>query len=223
MPQWLVIFMLLSGTLVGLKVAYALCTSLALPATRGALYVSTPRSRISEILEAVPMQEGQILVDLGCGDGRVLRMASRLYRIRGVGYELNLLAYIKAKLQCLGCHRIKVKWQNFWQADLSTADVVFCYLFPDVMKDMSVKLQKELKNGATVISCNFPIPDLELQSVLRPSGSLINDPVYIYTIAKSDEILKSLFIPQRTQSAQSKNLLFQSVTSVHSVSSVVNL
>ena len=69
MPIWLWIFLILTGMLFVLKMTYVLCTAAALPTTQGALYVSTTRTRIAAFIDAVPMKKGQLLVDLGCGDG----------------------------------------------------------------------------------------------------------------------------------------------------------
>jgi trans-aconitate methyltransferase len=173
-------FLVIAGVFFGLKLAYVLCTAMVLPATRGALYVSTSRVRISAFLDAVPMCAGQLLVDIGCGDGRVLRQVRRKYAVRAVGYELNLLAYVKAKLLCFGRENIQIKWRNFWTVDLSNADVVFCYLFPDVMRDLAAKLKSDLKPGAVVVSCNFDLPGWSPERVLRPGNSLHNDPIYVY-------------------------------------------
>ena len=173
-------FLVIAGVFFGLKLAYVLCTAIALPATRGALYVSTSRVRISAFLDAVPMCPGQLLVDIGCGDGRVLRQVRRKYAVSAVGYELNVLAYVKAKLLCFGRKNIQIKWRNFWTVDLSTADVVFCYLFPDVMRDLAAKLESDLKPGAVVVSCNFHLPGWSPERVLRPGNSLHNDPIYLY-------------------------------------------
>ena len=97
MPIWIWIFILLAGGLFGLKMTYILCTAFALPATQGALYVSTTRTRIAAFLAAVPMKKGQTLVDLGCGDGRVLRRANKKYQVRAIGYEIFWLI---SKLKC---------------------------------------------------------------------------------------------------------------------------
>lgn len=180
MHVWIWILLVVTAILFGLKVAYVLCTALVLPSTGGALYVSTSRVRISAFLEAVPMKAGQLLVDIGCGDGRVLRKVRKRYGVRAVGYELNLLAYIKAKLLCLGRKNVEIKWCNFWTVDLSDADVVFCYLFPDVMKDLAAKLKLGLKPGAVVVSCNFDLPGFIPEQILRPGNSLHNDPIYVY-------------------------------------------
>jgi hypothetical protein len=168
------------GGMFALKVIYTLCSALVLSTTRGAVYVSTSRVRISAFIEAVPMTAADLMVDLGCGDGRALRMARKRYGVRAVGYELNLMAYVKARLLCLGRQGIEVRRSSFWEADLSRADVIFCYLFPDVMKDLSVKLKTGLKPGAVIVSCNFPLPEYQPEEILRPEGSLHNDPIYIY-------------------------------------------
>jgi len=171
-----------AGVFFGLKLVYVFCTALALPVTQGALYVSTSQVRISAFLDAVPMDAGQLLVDIGCGDGRVLRQARRRYGVRAVGYELNFLAFAKAKLLCFGRKNIEIKWRNFWTVGLSDADVVFCYLFPDVMRDLAAKLKSDLRPGAVVVSCNFHLPGFRPERVLRPGNSLHNDPIYVYRL-----------------------------------------
>jgi hypothetical protein len=70
--------------------------------------------------------------------------------------------------------------KNFWYADLSGADVVFCYLFPDVMGRLARKARKEVKPGAVLVSCNFPVKGLDPERVLRPEGALHHDPIFIY-------------------------------------------
>lgn len=181
MSLWVCFFIMLAGALFGLKMVFVLCTALALPETGGALYVSTSRVRISAFMEAVPMKPGELLVDIGCGDGRVLRQAGKLAGVRALGYELNPLVYLKARCLCLGRKNIEIKRRDFWGEDLSGADVIFCYLFPDVMGKLSAKLKAELRPGTRIVSCNFPMPGFAPRHILRPGGSLHNDPIYIYT------------------------------------------
>ena len=182
MSTWVLIFLVIAGVMFGIKLAYVFFTSMVLPTTGGALYVSTSRVRISAFMDVVPMTAGQLLVDIGCGDGRVLRKVRKRYDVRVVGYELNLLAYLKAKVLCFGLQNTEVKWRDFWKADLSEADVVFCYLFPDVMKDLASKLRSELKPGAVVVSCNFDLPGFIPERILRPGNSLHNSPIYVYRV-----------------------------------------
>lgn len=175
---WIII--LLIGAAFAFKMAYAVSIALVLPVTKGALYVSTSRARIAAFMDAVPMNSGQLLVDLGCGDGRVLRYVRKRYDVQAVGFEINPLAYLKARAVCFGVQGVEIRLQNFWRADLTGADIVFCYLFPDLMKSLSAKLRSELKPGALIVSCNFALPEMTPERVLRPGNSLNNDPIYIY-------------------------------------------
>ncbi len=182
MTGWVLIFIGVAGGLFAFKLVYAISVALALPATRGALYVSTPRRRIEAFADAVTMKPGQVLIDLGCGDGRVLRCIRKRFDVTAIGYELNLLAYLNARLRCLGRRGITVRFRDFRKADLSGADVIFCYLFPDVLPDLSVKLGRELRPGAVVVSANFTIPNWVPEQVLRIDHSRHNDPLYVYRI-----------------------------------------
>jgi SAM-dependent methyltransferase len=180
MPVWVLIFIIVAGVLFFLKLAYVLAFGWTLPVTRGALFVSTAGARIHSLLDSVSMEEGDLFVDLGCGDGRVLRAARRRYRVRALGFEVNPLAFLTARLLSLGMPGIRIRRGNFWDVDLSRADVVFCYLFPDVLERLSGKLKRELRPGATVVSCNFPLPEWHAERVLRPEPARHNDPIYIY-------------------------------------------
>ena len=182
MPIWVWTFIILTGLLFGLKMTYVLCTALVVPVTQGALYVSTSRSKIASFIEAVPMEPGQVLVDLGCGDGRVLRKARKSYGVRAIGYEVNILAYLKAQVLSIGCRDVEIKYKNFWSADLSEADVVFCYLYPDVMRRLARKLKTDLRPGTLIVSANFDIPGFELDRLLHSAGSAHRDPLYVYQV-----------------------------------------
>jgi len=185
MPTWLVIIFAILGTAVVLKLLHALAIVAVHPVTQGAMYTSTGRVKIRKALDAVPMSPGQVLVDIGCGDGRVLRAARKRYGVACRGFEVNPIAFLKATLLTLGRRGIEIRFRNFWNADLTGADVVSCYLFPDVMRRLGQKLAGELAAGARVISFNFPIPGWKPQSTLRADSKLHNDPIYIYRIPES--------------------------------------
>ena len=185
MRTFLIILLGFAALLFAAKMIYVVSTAMVVRSTRGALYVSTTRKRITACLDAVSAKQGDMWVDLGCGDGRVLRQARNRYGIKAVGYEINPLAYLKARVYCLFRPGIRIRMQNFFKADLSGADIVSCYLFPDVMHDLARKLTSELKPGAVIISFNFDLPGLAPEQVLRPAGSLHSDPIYIYRAPES--------------------------------------
>jgi hypothetical protein len=168
------------GLLFLLKVAFVVMAAVSLPVTNGALFVPTSPIRIKALLDTLPMKRQALLVDLGCGDGRILVEAQKRYGVRALGFEVNPLAYLFAKIRTMGRRGVEVRWQNFWKSDFKEADVVFCYLFPDVMKDLGAKLRSELPKGARVASCNFPIPGWHPSQVVHPESDRHNDPIYIY-------------------------------------------
>lgn len=152
----------------------------AFPITQGAMFHPTASVRIKTVLDVVPMSKDEFFVDLGCGDGRVLVGAAKRYGVCALGYEVNPLAYALAKVKTIGNKKVKVKFGNFWQKNLGDADVVFCYLFPDVMGKLAEKLSQELRPGTRVISCNFPLPGWKEEQVLYPPSARHGDPIYVY-------------------------------------------
>lgn len=171
-----------AGALFAAKLVYVIAVAMTVGTTKGALYVSTSHRRIQAALDVLPLETGQVLMDLGCGDGRALRAARKRCALRAIGYEINPLAYCRAKI-CCATRGIEIRYGNFWNEAIQAADIVFCYLFPDVMADLEAKIKEEAKPGALVVSFNFPLPGLPPLRVLRPDGPRQSDPIYIYRIA----------------------------------------
>lgn len=163
------------------KGVYVLTMVLVLRRTGGALFCVTHGAKIAAVLDAVPLRPGEAVLDLGCGDGRFVAAAVRRYGVTGVGYEINLLPWLLACLRrCLVGRRMKVLCRDFWKADLGEADLVFCYLFPDILVPLAEKARLELKAGAVLVSCNFPLPDWKPERVLTSDHPGAPDPIYLY-------------------------------------------
>ena len=182
MPTWIIILLTVMGILIVCKLLFAFSLVSVFPITQGAMFHPSARVRVRTFLDHVPMKAGELLVDIGCGDGRVLREAKRRYGVRALGFEVNPLAYTLARLSTIGMEDIEVRLTNFWNVDIGDADVVFCYLFPDVMGRLAQKLLRELRPGTRVISCNFPLPGWRHRELLYPESSLHADPIYVYQI-----------------------------------------
>jgi SAM-dependent methyltransferase len=185
MEPWLWICLSLLGGLFLLKFLYLISAGWALSMTRGALFIPTSSIRIKTFLDALPMNSKEFFLDLGCGDGRVLREARNRYGVKAMGFEVNLFAYLVAKVLSFRFEGVQIRWRNFWEVDLGHADVVFCYLFPDVMERLAKKLEAELRPGAKVVSSNFPLPGWRPFQVLRPPSGHHRDPIYIYRFPNS--------------------------------------
>ena len=162
-------------------ITFALLTGISTFKTGGAMFATTHNSKIKKVLEAVTMLPGQVVYDLGCGDGRFLIAVVRKYKVKAIGFEINPWAYMLSKLKVRLWHtNVLIHFKDFWKADLGSADIVFCYLFPDVMERLKEKLSQELKVGAKVISCNFEIPGWRPEKIITASHPAHNDPIFIY-------------------------------------------
>ena len=125
----------------------------------GAPYLPTRKAQAKEALDMLDLQEGEIFVDLGSGDGAVLIEAAS----RGLicyGYELNPFVWLisKARTRKFG-KQVKIYCKNFWNVPLpKNTRGVFVFLLDKYMLKLDKKLTKELKNGSNVVSYTFQIP-----------------------------------------------------------------
>ena len=93
----------------------------------GAPYVPSRRKYIRRVLEQYKLGKGDILVDLGSGDGVVLRTAARL-GVKAIGYEINPILVLITRLLSLHDKNVRVVLQNAWRARFPD-DVTIVYAF----------------------------------------------------------------------------------------------
>jgi cyclopropane fatty-acyl-phospholipid synthase-like methyltransferase len=124
----------------------------------GAPYFPSLSPHIKAALDLLDLKEGQVVYDLGCGDGRFLRAAAKA-GYSAIGYELNPFMFLVSWLSTRKySRRIKVRWGNFWKADISKADAVFVFLLDKYMTKLDDKLKKEGPSGLKLASHTFKIP-----------------------------------------------------------------
>lgn len=127
-------------------------------------YYPTPIEVAKAMLEEGGLQPGQLHIDLGSGDGRLVILAARNYGARSVGYELDPKLVISSRRQIdeMGlAEQAKIIQQDLFQADLAEADLVTVYLLPRALKMLRPIFERELKKGAVVVSHDFEIPEWE--------------------------------------------------------------
>lgn len=111
----------------------------------------------------LPLEGGgntSVIIELGCGWGGLIAAIHKRYQnAQIIGYEAYAPAAFCARTRFAGKANIIIRTQDFFTADLSSADVVVCYLSHDLMRQLQPKFQSELKTGAVVISNAFPLPD----------------------------------------------------------------
>ena len=154
--------------------------------TARAPFVPIPKEVLPEIVRALKIKAGDVIYDLGCGDGRVLAACYQSEpRANYTGIEKNFLAWTLAKKRFwfLGNPpNIKIFRKNFFQADLSAATRVFTYLFPKPMNELLPKFQKELRPGTRVVSCDFIFKEKESVEIidLHRSKNQLARRLYVY-------------------------------------------
>ena len=138
---------------------------------KGAPFVRSKRNKIETMLELASIKPEETVVDLGSGDGILLKEAAKK-GAKAVGVEINpiLAQYSKKQLSLKGfsknCEVICCNAQDY---SLEKADVVFLYLFPPIIEKLKEKFIKELKPDARIVSNAFPItgwkPEIEKNKV----------------------------------------------------------
>jgi len=115
---------------------------------------TTPRlARIECNLAKV--KKGDVIYDLGCGEGTALITAAKEFGATGVGIEIDpFRAFIsKIKVRFFGLSdKIEIRRDTFWNYDLSEATVIFMYLIPKTLVKLRPKFLKELKPGTRVVT-----------------------------------------------------------------------
>ncbi len=137
----------------------------------GAPFVPTKKMQIQAALNLLNLKKGDLLYDLGAGDGRVALAAAK-QGIRVVGYELNIFLVLLARLRTRKYKKlVTIRWQNYWDADFSKCDGVYIFSSSRYMKRLDSKL-REAKNRLRLASYAFEVP--------RKKPSKQKDGVYLY-------------------------------------------
>jgi len=123
-------------------------------------FVATPLPVVKQMLTVAEVKPGEIVYDLGCGDGRVVIMAAQEFGARAVGIEMreDLAKQAMGKVTELSLDdRVKIVQGDMFKVDLSQADVVTLYLTTSANDKVKPKLEAELKPGARVISHDYEV------------------------------------------------------------------
>jgi SAM-dependent methyltransferase len=124
----------------------------------GAPYVPTLKSQRKAALDLLDLKKGQTLIDLGCGDGAMLKDAAKR-GLNVVGYEINpLLVFISWLRTRRYGKQVKLVQGNFWHKDWPEADAVFVFLTDRYMERLNQEMQKKFNKPVKLITYGFSIP-----------------------------------------------------------------
>ena len=146
-------------------------------------FVPTSGRVVKHIISLADLKKGERVYDLGCGDGRFLFAAQEKTSIEAVGFENALLPYLLANLRkCIRKAKIRINMKNFFRADLSKANVIYCYLGPEVMQRVGEKIKKECCKGTRIYSNSFSIKTLKPQKIWPRDKKNRLPKIYYYKI-----------------------------------------
>ena len=121
-------------------------------------YVPTPPDVVEAMLNLGGVKKGDIMYDLGCGDGRIVIMAAQKFGATGTGIDIDPERIKEAEenaKQAGVTDRVHFLQKNLFDADFHDATVVTLYLLPEVNIRLRPKLLKELKVGTRIVSHQF--------------------------------------------------------------------
>lgn len=138
----------------------------------GAPYLPTLKRQVDAALDLADLKKGQTLIELGCGDGKVLVAAAKR-GIKSVGYELNPIMFVVAWLRTRRYrHMTKVIWGNFWMKSWPEADAIFVFLINRYMKKLDRRIENYPYLPIRLVSHAFKMPIKKV--------SAEKDGVYLY-------------------------------------------
>lgn len=129
-------------------------------AIKGAPYVPTSKNQLEKIFKNVKFKKGDTLVELGSGDGRLIRYAAKVFGVNGVGIEINpLLIWWSRFLSQRDGTKNSVQFlrKNVFDYSLTRANYLYLFLMPDLIVKLLPKFDRELKKGSIIISHGFKI------------------------------------------------------------------
>jgi hypothetical protein len=147
----------------------------------GAPFLPTLKARTDDAFELLDLKPGDTLLELGSGDGRILREAARR-GIKAVGYELNPVLVLYSWLLSLRYRRlIKHRLGNYWSVKLPKCDAIYVFLLNPFMPKLHNKIVQEISTPVKVVSFAFEIPH---KKPVREKGGM-----YLYSY--QDDVKKA--------------------------------
>ncbi len=125
-------------------------------------YVPSPNAVVDGMLKLANVKKGDVVYDLGCGDGRIVIAAARDYGAKGVGVDLNPERIREARENAKNAaveNLVRFEENDLFKANISDATVVTLYLLPSVNERLRPKLLQDLKPGTRIVSHSFDMGD----------------------------------------------------------------
>jgi ribosomal protein L11 methylase PrmA len=145
------------------------------------IYVPTPHEVVDDMLRLANVHKGDVLYDLGSGDGRIAIAAAKKYGVRAVGIDIDPQRIREANENARKAgvtDLVQFRQEDLFKADFRDATVVTLYLLPDLNVKLRPRLWDELKPGTRIISHQFDMGTWKPEKKLESNGRT----VYFWTV-----------------------------------------
>jgi ribosomal protein L11 methylase PrmA len=158
------------------------------PATQypDVIFVPTPQEVVEDMLRLANVQKGDVLYDLGSGDGRIAITAARKYGVKATGIDIDPERIREANENAKKAgvtDLVRFRQENLFTADFKDATVITLYLLPDLNVKLRPKLWNELKPGTRIVSHQFEMGAWKPEKRLESNGRTI----YFWTVPPKDK------------------------------------
>jgi len=137
------------------------------------IYVPTPQEVVDKMLELAEVKRGDIVYDLGCGDGRIVVTAAKKFGVKATGVDIDPQRVKEARdnVKTNGVsHLVTIKEADIFELDFSDATVVTLYLLPELNVRLMPKLAK-LKPGTRIVSNDFDMRGAKPKLIVNMPGT----------------------------------------------------
>lgn len=161
--------------------------------TPDVVYVGTPYDVVSEMLRMAQVNKDDLVVDLGCGDARMLVLAAQKYGSRGIGYEIDpdmVRASRRNAEENNVADLVRIVQADIFTVDISKADVLPIYLLPEMNLQLLPQLET-LKAGSRLVFHNYDlegfVPDKKVEVISNEDNSIHNLWLHITPLKRTQE------------------------------------
>jgi predicted O-methyltransferase YrrM len=151
-------------------------------------YVPTPNEVVTQMLQLASVKKGDVIYDLGSGDGRIVITAAQKYGTRGVGIDINPERIREANANAQAAKvtdRVQFRQQDLFKTNLSEATVVTLYLLPDINVKLRPQLFKQLKPGTRIVSHDFDMGEWKPERVVQVQGPTRQHTLYYWVVPET--------------------------------------
>jgi precorrin-6B methylase 2 len=146
-------------------------------------FVPTPQEVVEGMLELAQVKKGDVVYDLGSGDGRIVVTAAKKYGAKAVGFEIDpeRIKESRESIRKQGLEKLaEIREQDILTVDLSQANVLTMYLLSSVNLKLRPKILSEMAPGSRVVSHAFDMGDWKPDKVVQVNGR----DVYYWTVPR---------------------------------------